>query len=804
VRPLFLLRWSARDLRRRWLQVAAIALVIAIGTGVYAGLGSTKAWRLQSNDASYEKLGMYDLRVRVAEGADAPTGSMLARLQSLTDPGVVRDAEERLVLPTQVDASTGDQTILVPGRIIGVDVAAGGPHVNGIDVAPKLGRRLADADAGAPVAVLERNFASFYDLPSTGDLLVSGGRRVHYVGLGLSPEYFFVVTEEGGFFAEANFAALFTSLATAQSLTGHEGRVNDLVLRLRPGVDRAAAAKDVERVFATSGLGVTLMQPRDDSSYRILYDDIEGDQRFWNVLAALVLAGAVFGAFNLSSRMVEAQRREIGIGMALGASPRQLALRPLLVGAEIAVFGAVLGVAVGMLAAAAIAPVYRSMLPLPVWKTDLQLGMFLRGAALGFVLPLAATAWPVLRAVRVMPVDAITTTHQRTTGGLSRLLRRMPRPISAFRRMPIGNVLRTPRRTLLTAMGIGAAVATLVAILGLLDSFFATTDRSERETLQRHPDRVVVALDGLVAEDGAQVAAVKASPAVGTVEPALRVAARAGDIDLLLELLDMGSDVWTPTIVRGDDSGLVLNEKAATDLGVAPGDTVEVEHPARRGEGIAMVRSKLTVSGIHPGPFRFNAYLDRSHLAMLGATGIVNELFVLPSAGHSTGDVQRALFDLDGVASVQPVSAVTKVIDDSLSEFTGVFRAIEGFILVLALLIAYNATSINADERARERATLFAFGLRPRRVLALESVEGSLIGILGTVVGVVGGGLVMQWLVHSTIRTTMPDMSLDVVLSGRTVLTAAVLGIVAVTVAPLLTARRLRRMDIPGTLRVIE
>ena len=32
--PLFLLRWSARDLRRRWLQVAAIALVIAIGTGV--------------------------------------------------------------------------------------------------------------------------------------------------------------------------------------------------------------------------------------------------------------------------------------------------------------------------------------------------------------------------------------------------------------------------------------------------------------------------------------------------------------------------------------------------------------------------------------------------------------------------------------------------------------------------------------------------------------------------------------------------------------------------------------------------
>ena len=44
----FTLRWSARDLRRKWLQVAAIALVIAIGTGVYSALGSTSTWRRAS------------------------------------------------------------------------------------------------------------------------------------------------------------------------------------------------------------------------------------------------------------------------------------------------------------------------------------------------------------------------------------------------------------------------------------------------------------------------------------------------------------------------------------------------------------------------------------------------------------------------------------------------------------------------------------------------------------------------------------------------------------------------------------
>ena len=69
--PLFLLRWAFRDLRQRWVQVVVIALIIAIGTGVYSALGSTATWRRQSNDASFALTGMYDLRVRSTEGADA-------------------------------------------------------------------------------------------------------------------------------------------------------------------------------------------------------------------------------------------------------------------------------------------------------------------------------------------------------------------------------------------------------------------------------------------------------------------------------------------------------------------------------------------------------------------------------------------------------------------------------------------------------------------------------------------------------------------------------------------------------------
>jgi hypothetical protein len=47
-------------------------------------------------------------------------------------------------------------------------------------------------------------------------------------------------------------------------------------------------------------------------------------------------------------------------------------------------------------------------------------------------------------------------------------------------------------------------------------------------------------------------------------------------------------------------------------------------------------------------------------------------------------------------------------------------------------------------------------------------------------------------------------LGVDVAVSSSTLITVAVLGIVAVSAAPLLTIGRLRRMNIPGTLRVVE
>jgi putative ABC transport system permease protein len=66
------------------------------------------------------------------------------------------------------------------------------------------------------------------------------------------------------------------------------------------------------------------------------------------------------------------------------------------------------------------------------------------------------------------------------------------------------------------------------------------------------------------------------------------------------------------------------------------------------------------------------------------------------------------------------------------------------------------------------------------------------------------GWLLLDWLVTSLLPETFPDLGIITAVSGTTWLTAVVLGVVAVTIAPLFTVRKLRRMDVPSTLRVME
>jgi putative ABC transport system permease protein len=813
-------RWSWRDMRERWLQLLGIAFIIALGVAVHGGLASSVPWRQKSFDKSYEMLNMFDLKLELTSGSYLETEQLAKTVRSVPHADWIEDLETRLSFPTSVDASTPEQYLFVSGEVIGVDVAGGGPVVNKLYVTS--GRGLDAGDAGAPVAVVEENFANYHGLvPGDRSLRIGGGHVLDPVGIAISPEHFMVVEEESGVMgamAQDRFAVLFVPLLTAQEIADLPGKVNQVLIT----VPEALSETDLDQLkIELQGaiaqtfpeIGVDLEKRSENASYRVLQDDIVSDKELLDTLSYLLLLGAAFAAFILIARIVDAQRREIGINMALGAPPRRIARRYLLIGAQIALLGVLFGAAFSLLINRPLAKELQKMIPASYYDTSFQTDIFVQGALIGVLIPFLAVIYPVWRAVRVAPVDAIQTGYYVSKGGgLAPLLARIPLPGSSFTLFPVRNLSRGLRRTTMTVLGIAIAVSVLIAVIGMVDTFVGILDAGSQELRKEAPNRTQVMLDDFYPLLGSVVSEIDAEEGVAQAVPSIVLPGKlAGDktFDVMIQMMDLDNDLWTPTIKEGgtnsEGPGILIAEKAARDLGVEVGDTVTLQHPYRVSRyAWHLIQTPVRVIGIHGDVLRIPVYMDIEYAAIMNLDDLVNSLYVNPAAGVNMPEFQRTLAQIQGVASVRRVLAAQDRLKSFLDQYIGVFQAMQFVVLVMAFLVAFNTTRTNMEERQRDIATMFAFGTRVRTAIRMAMTENLIIGLLGTALGIGLGWLLLSTTLLGMFERDAPELGTVLTVSQATYGWAVLIGVIVVALTPILMTRRLVRMDIPSTLRVIE
>jgi putative ABC transport system permease protein len=365
----------------------------------------------------------------------------------------------------------------------------------------------------------------------------------------------------------------------------------------------------------------------------------------------------------------------------------------------------------------------------------------------------------------------------------------------------------------MTVLGIGAVVAITLALAGVIDSFNTTLDASRTEALAGSTHRLTVDLAAPQPINAPVLQAISDERSVGAVQPSLRlpstVTARGRRLDAYLEIVARKGPLWRPTLRVGvlpdERPGLVIAQRAAEDLHVRIGDRLTVRYPVPTGpRSYELVSASVPLTGIHTSPLRFLAYSNQPAAAAMGLSGLVNRISVAPAAGYTAADVKRALLAMPAVTAVQGAAAMTDAVDQTMSQFTEVLVITVAIAMIMALLIAYNAAAINAEERTRETATMFAYGIRPGIVIWGNVLEALLIGALATILGVAAGYAILRWIIDVSMHSTMPDLGTLVSISAGTYALAALAGILTVSAAPLLTLRRLRRTDVPSALRVVE
>ncbi len=712
------------------LRVFAIIATIAVGVAVSGGIFSAIESIFYTQDTLYQQTHFADMEVSfVPEDV-----KNLPALSSI--PGVAK-VERRLIFPgvTRLEDGRRLPTVLV-------FLERNQPEVDALQLS-----------AGAPFApsdldgvVIERGLATYQHFEVGDPIQIDVGER-HYDfgvrGVAFSPEYLTASSNPDYFIPEKGaLGVVYANIAKVSDALGFT-MVNDLVFTFAPGADAGAVKAQI--ISSLARLNIERMMPRENHfSYKFVRMDLSSMRRFVPALVLVLAALAFLLTLLTFNRLVAAERRELGVLMALGYDRRDILHSYLLAGLVLGVVGSALGLVLSFGIRAVYAKIYSEAMGLPTIMLQVYPAILAGAAALGVLSAVLSSIIPGIRLLYMgersgVPQEVIRET-QRTATGDSRLARAL---FSWLSRGPIGvrygvrNLARRGGMTASMILSMGLALAVPISYGVAVASIRGTVVKSfERE----HWDLAVDLLYPMFPEDVLDPA--KVDPGA-KVEPYFRSSVELwkGTEFQISGLLGIqpGSLMKTTRLIRGRDlrpgavDEIIVSKDLVEKLRVDVGDelTVKVRETARPfkivgvsseiaiGQSIMSLEVARSVLG----------YLDKiSGLYVKGVTNpqaLTDSFYAQEYVGKVTNKRQMA------DAFISLLAEITKLV--------GVAAVIS---ILVALLFIFTSLNITISEQEREYATLKALGFGKRVLRTIVLTEAWAQGVVAAVLSVpVGVGI---------------------------------------------------------------
>lgn len=333
------------------------------------------------------------------------------------------------------------------------------------------------------------------------------------------------------------------------------------------------------------------------------------------------------------------------------------------------------------------------------------------------------------------------------------------------------NLLRSPRRTVLTAVAIIAGVAVFLLgegfVGGLEENILATAINSQvGHVLARpagypvraglHPvDRLVEltpeARSLLDAEAVAWTERLYFAPTAASGSDAIRVVAIGYAPERDARVFSRERWKVEGRLPRAGEREVAVSERVARLLGLRVGDPLVLQVRTHRGAMNALeVTVAARVSTGNPAVDMLGVFVPGPLARELVGTALPSHVVArLDEREHAGAFAERLRPALGGGAQVSTWVEETR----ELLELQAVRRkTLNGVVFILLALAGFgiaNTILMAAHERTREVGTLRALGMTEGGVLRLFLLEGALVGLLGSALGaLLGGALVSHWARH--------------------------------------------------------
>ena len=771
----------------------AVMLVVASGIALFVSLRSMRDYLTGARDAYYQTQRFADV---FAHTRRAPN-SLAQEIAEL--PGVA-DFELRIVADILLDVP--GLTEPATGRVVSLP-EGGRPRLN--DIYLRSGRLplAAESDAG----VISDAFARATALrlgDRLGAVLYGRWQSLRIVGTAVSPEFVYEIRGSGDLFPDnRRFGALWMGRQALGSAFGLEGAWNDLVVALAPGAIQPETLARLDRVLEPFG-GRGAYGREDHFSHRFLADEIQ-ETRVTSVLIPSIFLGVTAFLIHLVlGRLVGTQRDQIAVLKAFGYTSRAVAGHYVALALVPVAAGCALGATVGLWFAAELAAVYADFFQFPEAAFHPQVGVLIAGVGIGLAAGLGGALGAALRVLALPPAEAMR--PEAPARFLPSALERGPlgRLLTVPARIVVRHLHRGPARALLSIAGLAAAGAILV----VAPFFFDAVDRLA-EVQFEHVQREDVAVAFREVRDPAALDELLRLPGVRRVEPYRVVDARLSSTRRghrtervaltglaptaeLRRIVDQRLNVHPPP-----PTGLLVSALLAEELGVEPGDRVEIEVLEGR-----RPRLVLTVQGTVDELLGSAVYLDLAFLRRQLDEGEVASGAFLGVDPDQLDALYARLKRLPGVTGVGVRAAARDGFERTIAESFRISLTVTIlFACVLAAGMVYNGARVALSEHGRELASLRVLGFTRAEVAAQLLGEQAILTVASLPAGLlVGYGLC--WLIVLRVQSELFRIPLVVTASTALFAMATVTG--AAVVSGLVVRRRLSRLDLVSVLKTRE
>lgn len=577
--------------------------------------------------------------------------------------------------------------------------------------------------------------------------------------------------------------------------------------------DAEAELKDAEEDLREAREEIDSMEQPDliilDRESNIGYNDLDsssdivaGVSRVFPVFFLLI---ASLVCITTMTRMIDEERTQIGTLKALGYTSGEIISKYLIYSGSGAAIGCILGTVLGCtIFPQIIWEAYKIMLhiqPNVVLTVDWPLAI---AVSLSYLAVMLLVTWYCCyKTLQEEPAQLIRPKAPEVGKKIFLESTGLWQKLSFLNKVAIRNIFRYRQRLAMMLIGIGGCTALLIAGFGLRDSIVDIVNRQFRDVthydmtvyFRREPTEKEQAEFEQTVADRAETymlyhqSSVELENAKGVKE----IYMISGE-DCLTDFMEL-HDSHGETLSLPEKDEMLLSIGVAEALNIKIGDTVTLR-------SADMEEMDLTISGIYENyVYNYCLVAPETVEAHWGRTPENQMAYIAVAEGEDIHALGAAVTDLDSVLNVSVSQDLADMVGGMMEALDLVVMVVVLCAALLAIIVLYNLTNININERIREIATIKVLGFNAGETASYVFKENMVLTVAGSVLGLLMGRFLLEFIM-SQIKIDM--VWFDTVLSARSCGLAVVLTLLAAVAVEGIFYFKLEKINMAEALKSVE